>query len=563
MARKAKKWYIVIVGKCPGIYDTWSETALLISGVPGAIHESFNTEEEARRAFAQARDTGGIKIVECGTPDEPNSKSGTAPIKRSSPRLVESSQPRRSPLIATAPPSPTTLHANVTYTRGPSSSSPHVSPRIERRASPRTPRVVVRTPPDIASYPSDVEEPSIPTFLSKSFSDQMKLEQEPQNGSTPSTPKRTKHSRRENLISTPRSYPSPRAQDDDLLSPLGTPRFFTPEAALSPVTPSQSTYVEELRAPHLSETFLYPDGERMVPLVGSGSPQRIKRTASAPATPFDPRSPMKKIGLLSGHQFSPQIKGRPSPDMEAVGEISSLFLSFAVVLRFQREMYDSLDSSDILFPASGSRLLSESPILPSSSSSHTGLGGDDLSLSELSLTDRTPLAHKPFSLLAPTKHVLSTQQDGSDIDDIDADVGDAVSDDEEIQKNERYTKKLREDKLQSDIFILRKLNASFASFNEALHDTGSANQDEDALEREVSAARDKAQRDAEEKALAIQQEEERRKREEQEEIEQAERQRVEREKKERTTTRGGVRGVRGTRASMRGTTRGTTRTGNL
>ncbi|KAG6841906.1 hypothetical protein C0991_005636 [Blastosporella zonata] len=251
-------------------------------------------------------------------------------------------------------------------------------------------------------------------------------------------------------------------------------------------------------------------------------------------------------------------------------------------------MYNSLDSSDILFPASGSRLLSESSIVSSSSSSHTGLGGDDLSISELSLHS-THFAQKPFSLLAP-EHATLIPQDGPEIGDGARDSeGDNISDEEQVEQDKRHAAKLRENKLQSDIFILRKLNASFSMFNEALHDTGSANQrvsmqleqtdallnkyigilskseeftrlifdqqwqgaeaDEEALEREILAVREKARRDAEAKALAIQQQEERRKREEQEQIERAEIERIEREKKEKVTTRGGVRGVRGARAS--------------
>ena len=84
----------------------------------------------------------------------------------------------------------------------------------------------------------------------------------------------------------------------------------------------------------------------------------------------------------------------------------------------------STDTSDITF-TSGSRLLSQSPLLPSSSSSlshaHTGPGGDDLLLSELSLADQAA--------------------------------------------------KTRDEKLQRDLFILKKLNSSFAAFNEVLKDT--------------------------------------------------------------------------------------------
>lgn len=139
----------------------------------------------------------------------------------------------------------------------------------------------------------------------------------------------------------------------------------------------------------------------------------------------------------------------------------------ALVARLHSEMYGSFDSSDILFPTSGSQLLSQSPP-PSSTSSRT----DDLSLSELSLTDRIPAEQKVFSLLAPTKDSLVTRPDSS----VDGDALESDVREETKEHDKRHAAKLYEDKLQSDIFILKKLNASFALFNEALQDTGSANQ---------------------------------------------------------------------------------------
>jgi hypothetical protein len=128
-------------------------------------------------------------------------------------------------------------------------------------------------------------------------------------------------------------------------------------------------------------------------------------------------------------------------------------------------------SSDITFEASGSRLLSESPLLPSSSG--TGPGGDDLSISELSLSDRTVIFQKPFSLLAPDPLVPTHDDDNLDLDAEKDGLGNKAEDSEQ---EKRHLAKVREEKLQSDIFILKKLNASFALFNEALHDAGSANQ---------------------------------------------------------------------------------------
>lgn len=121
------------------------------------------------------------------------------------------------------------------------------------------------------------------------------------------------------------------------------------------------------------------------------------------------------------------------------------------------------DSSDITF-SSGSRLLSESPLLPSSrSSSHsqTGPGGDDLSLSELSIAVRPTPRSSPSAPIRPDNLFRDDSVDGQ-------------RDQVELQNDEqarRQAAKLREEKLHRDLFILKKLNASFASFNDALKDT--------------------------------------------------------------------------------------------
>jgi hypothetical protein len=124
--------------------------------------------------------------------------------------------------------------------------------------------------------------------------------------------------------------------------------------------------------------------------------------------------------------------------------------------------------SDITF-SSGSRLLSESPIPPSShSSSHsqTGPGGDDLSLSELSL------AYRPTPRPSPSASTLSNNT----VDDpFNHDTADGQLDEVETpnigEQTRRDAAKSREEKLHRDLFILKKLNSSFASFNDALKDT--------------------------------------------------------------------------------------------
>ncbi|KAJ3790769.1 hypothetical protein GGU10DRAFT_414097 [Lentinula aff. detonsa] len=263
-------------------------------------------------------------------------------------------------------------------------------------------------------------------------------------------------------------------------------------------------------------------------------------------------------------------------------------------------------SSDLSLESYGSRLLSESPMLPSASSSHA-----DLSISELSLSDRpSPSSSRPFSLLArpaspstpvQTHPSVSNEDDDQDLDYDDGETtqrqvtvdNDEQASTEEREQAKRTKAKLREDKLQSDAFVLRKLNAAFSSFNEALDGVGDANearplmstfftftmtdlvvllaseefsrlisdedwegaeQDEMIIQREVEERIERERRESEERALAEQRERERLEREAKERQEREERERIERERKERAASRGGsgVRGVRGTRASTRG-----------
>ena len=41
------KYYTVVVGRCPGIYNTWSEAEKQVKGFPGAIFKSFANEQQA------------------------------------------------------------------------------------------------------------------------------------------------------------------------------------------------------------------------------------------------------------------------------------------------------------------------------------------------------------------------------------------------------------------------------------------------------------------------------------------------------------------------------------
>lgn len=47
------KFYVVWVGRKPGIYRSWAECAAQVNGFPGAKYKSFESEHEARAAWQQ------------------------------------------------------------------------------------------------------------------------------------------------------------------------------------------------------------------------------------------------------------------------------------------------------------------------------------------------------------------------------------------------------------------------------------------------------------------------------------------------------------------------------
>ena len=51
MAKK-KKFYVVWNGLTPGIYHSWDDCQAQIKGVKGAVYKSFDSQEEAERAYA-------------------------------------------------------------------------------------------------------------------------------------------------------------------------------------------------------------------------------------------------------------------------------------------------------------------------------------------------------------------------------------------------------------------------------------------------------------------------------------------------------------------------------
>lgn len=103
-------------------------------------------------------------------------------------------------------------------------------------------------------------------------------------------------------------------------------------------------------------------------------------------------------------------------------------------------------------------------------------------MSELSITggEKATLP-APFSLLArspseqeqtpkPSRRPLPNDDDGGE-----EEVDQTSEEQPDLETVKRTTALQREDKLRSDLFILRKLNASLAAHNDALMETRSAN----------------------------------------------------------------------------------------
>ena len=113
------------------------------------------------------------------------------------------------------------------------------------------------------------------------------------------------------------------------------------------------------------------------------------------------------------------------------------------------------------------RLLSESPLVGSSSRSNLS-SSDLVSVRDLPAGDRSqgPLEHDDDSQ-GPLEH------DDDEAEQASPDEGDG--EDEEAQiKTARKAARTREEKLQNDLFLLKKLNSAFSLYTDALRATQSS-----------------------------------------------------------------------------------------
>lgn len=176
-----RKWYVVTVGKAIGVFDSWIEVGPLVKGVSGALHQSFQTEEEARRVFEQARANGNTKIVgEEGLPEfsrvqvELHPPRGFAVHPAASPLFRANSEP--SPLVSRSSTPTTALGSSLSHAPFEVTSDwPVVATHHVRQASATVqpasnsissaydhqPRVSVKAPPWQLTYPIAHDFPSV------------------------------------------------------------------------------------------------------------------------------------------------------------------------------------------------------------------------------------------------------------------------------------------------------------------------------------------------------------------------------------------------------------------
>jgi ribonuclease HI len=69
-----QKYYVVWKGGTPGIYTSWNDCILQIKGYEGARYKSFNTREEAERAYMLSPDEyigqkAGLRASQAAIPD--------------------------------------------------------------------------------------------------------------------------------------------------------------------------------------------------------------------------------------------------------------------------------------------------------------------------------------------------------------------------------------------------------------------------------------------------------------------------------------------------------------
>ncbi|KAF8200790.1 hypothetical protein BJ912DRAFT_582106 [Pholiota molesta] len=177
-----RKWYVVTVGRDIGVFPTWLAVCPLVEGVSGASHQSFTSEAEARRMFAEEQAKGNTRIIR---EDE---------TKQSSPRKAYNKPTHSNPGSTSALPRSPTESSIVVYPEyqygepsrrfetpmrrfeiidsffnkeSPSSnrhtqvSTPTSTSMRSVRIQDNSPEIIVKTPPWVSSYPKALKESQV------------------------------------------------------------------------------------------------------------------------------------------------------------------------------------------------------------------------------------------------------------------------------------------------------------------------------------------------------------------------------------------------------------------
>ena len=130
---------------------------------------------------------------------------------------------------------------------------------------------------------------------------------------------------------------------------------------------------------------------------------------------------------------------------------------------------DSIDLSadlTVLPKNQTTRLLSESPLIGRSNTDLGGSSSDLLTERDLPTGDRSQT------------HAVSDEQDEDEVEDAlreEGDEGEGEGEDEEARvRRARKAARAREEKLQNDLFLLKKLNGAFSLYTDALRATQSS-----------------------------------------------------------------------------------------
>ncbi|KAK0212650.1 hypothetical protein DFS33DRAFT_1283451 [Desarmillaria ectypa] len=315
-----KKWYAVTAGRAVGLFDNWLLVAPLVIGVSESHYVSFTSEEDAWKAYEEARDEGNIRILPSGA----KSESSRSPCKGRSPSRNDEHCPSTEPgpsrgcamSSSKTVPSTTTITSpeTVTLVGGNSPARPVSRERASSSKSAAAPHL---PPARSSSSKGAPPSPAPPARFTKAeefvrlYVASSKTKKRPVSSSTsrksspyPGSPTTHVPSRARRVVirepSFLRPYPDELEGSDDeqpvlnaeLLSPLTFPRLHTPEPYEEPLSPSS-------QAPE-TPRYRQPDDVHSLASIMSAMGLASSQVTGGPSydAVADPRSPLAKTAPI-------------------------------------------------------------------------------------------------------------------------------------------------------------------------------------------------------------------------------------------------------------------------